>query len=81
VQSTGKCATTCTSVADCVAPNVCNRSGRCVAPVVSEGSPGGCRMAPGRASEGRSAFWLVGAALVATRRRLRSRTEPRARAR
>jgi hypothetical protein len=69
VQSTGKCATTCISVADCVAPNVCNPSGQCVIPVASTGSSGGCTTAPGGSSEGRGAIWLLGAALVATRRR------------
>ena len=69
VQSTGKCAAMCTSVADCVAPSVCNRSSQCVAPVASTGSSGGCTTAPGGASEGRGALWLLGAALVATRRR------------
>ena len=89
VQSTGKCATTCSSVTDCVAPSVCNPSGQCVAPVASTGSSGGCTTAPGGASEGRAAIWLLGAAMIAIRRRrgeesrgrLRSRTGPRARAR
>ena len=65
VQGTGKCATTCTSVADCVAPNVCNPTGKCVAPVASAGSPGGCTTAPGGTSEGRGTIWLLGAALLA----------------
>ena len=76
---TGKCATACTSVAECVAPNVCNPSGQCVAPAASSGSSGGCMAAPGGASEGGGAVWLLGVALLTRRMRRRTptRTAPR----
>jgi MYXO-CTERM domain-containing protein len=75
---TGKCATTCASVADCVAPNVCNSSGQCVAPAASSGSSGGCRAAPGGASNW-GGVWLLGVTLLARRMRRRTptRTAPR----
>jgi len=43
------CKTTCTSVADCWSPSVCNASGQCVAPPSSESS-GGCSCNAGPAS-------------------------------
>jgi MYXO-CTERM domain-containing protein len=68
----------CASVADCVAPNVCNNGSQCVAPPsASPGDSGGCAIACGAGddSNARAPAWLFSAMAIAAmlaRRRRRS---------
>ena len=69
------CRTSCSSVNNCVTPNVCSLEGLCVPPPTvapSDVSVFGCAQAPGR-GDARAALGLVALALLAGRRRCRTR--------
>jgi hypothetical protein len=70
-----KCNTTCKSIDDCAAPNVCTQEGTCipppVQPTVVEGC--GCQL-PGRLDGGRAEWMALGGVVVAM---LRSRRRSR----
>jgi MYXO-CTERM domain-containing protein len=79
VCSGGACKPACNSVADCVAPNVCNTSNECVAPPSAPGDSGGCAIARAASndSDARARAWLLSAmaiGAVLARRRRRSPT-------
>jgi hypothetical protein len=69
--SGGACLHQCESLQDCVAPNVCDPSGHCVAPPSNRESSGGCSAAPTRDGAGSMFAWLavVAAAAIAWGRR------------
>jgi MYXO-CTERM domain-containing protein len=69
-ENNGTCKIACSSVQDCIAPNVCGESGACVPPPAGTGDSGGCAM--GRApTDPRAAGALFGLvlAILAMRRR------------
>jgi hypothetical protein len=75
----GQCNKMCASIGDCVAPNVCDPTGQCVAPAQGNGdtgSSGGCAVVAGDARDRSFGAWaLVGvaAAIATVSRRRRAR--------
>jgi MYXO-CTERM domain-containing protein len=67
--ASGACAAACTSVDDCVAPNICDPSGKCI-PLPEQETPGGCacRSTP----NGWSVWWIGIVGFLVLRRRRRS---------
>ncbi len=71
------CLQKCTSVSDCIAPNVCDTTGACVAPAAANGATGdsgGCSVASAGANGERGGFaWAalagIGIAVMARRRK------------
>jgi hypothetical protein len=66
--ATGACATACTTVDDCVAPNVCDPNGKCIALPDQMNDGCGCRAAPSRWS----LMWIGIVAFVVLRKRRRT---------
>ncbi len=66
VSGSGACKTTCASVSDCYAPNVCDSTGACVPP--QQSNSGGCAMGGSDGRDG-SVVALILAALCVRRRR------------
>ncbi|HSQ62827.1 MAG TPA: SBBP repeat-containing protein [Polyangiaceae bacterium] len=72
------CKTSCVSVDDCVAPNVCSPAGQCVAPPSSGGSSGcSCNASSDGSAPWTTALLAVAVASILTRRRrVRDRLAP-----
>jgi MYXO-CTERM domain-containing protein len=71
-KGTGACRPTCAAVTDCVAPNVCDTAGACVAPPTqSSGDSGGCATTGARSGSG---AWLVALVAIGALRRRRGRS-------
>jgi MYXO-CTERM domain-containing protein len=69
-EKNGTCREPCTSVNDCVAPAVCDASGKCVEPPEQAGD-GGCGVGPG--ARGHSSWTLLALLALARWRRRRVR--------
>jgi hypothetical protein len=80
-RGTGACKTRCASVADCVAPEVCNASAQCVtapnAMAATANGSSGCQVAPAPASGGGWAWVSALAVMSIARRRPRRRSHAR----
>lgn len=70
-ESDGTCKVACSSVSDCVMPNVCGASGQCVAPEGATSTSSACAAPPARRGGGLGAPLLLGALLLASARRRR----------
>ncbi len=66
----GTCRKQCTSIANCVAPNVCNASGQCVPPPPPVSEEGGCNASG--AGSGSGAFAFLAMVVVGFGRRRRA---------
>jgi MYXO-CTERM domain-containing protein len=64
----GSCGKECTSVIDCVAPAVCDASGKCVTPPEQAGD-GGCAVRPGAPGHSSHSAFVLLALLALARRR------------
>lgn len=62
-EQSGVCRTSCASVAECTAPNVCSAEGACVAP--PEPPDEGCTLHPNSTERGSRSVLLIGAAITA----------------
>jgi hypothetical protein len=67
--STGACRDTCTTVADCVAPALCDTNGKCALPTPDSGSDGGCGVIRTKARRDPLALSLFVLLALAARRR------------
>lgn len=71
--SAGSCRSMCSSITDCVAPSVCDLSGKCVPPPTPDGASGGCSTVPGDSGSRNpvAPLALLGLAALFVRRRCR----------